>query len=86
MKCAPIPVYGLEVCTLDKRSLQSLDEILTSELPSALLVKRSVCNACCDKTTEARITQFSLLLKRFDKFNVVLGRTFNLVLFVMISL
>jgi len=25
MKCVPILVYGLEVCALDKRSLQSLD-------------------------------------------------------------
>ena len=65
IKCVPILAYGLEVCALDKRSLESLD--FTINRFSMKVFKTSDIKVVKNCQIFFKLPS-ALLVKRFDKF------------------
>jgi len=67
MKCVPILVYGLEVCALDKRSLQSLDFTINRFFMKHFKTSDIKVVKDCQIFYNFELPS-ALLVKRFDKF------------------
>ena len=65
-KCIPILIYGLEVCALNKRSLQSLD--FTVNRFFVKLFQTSDIGIVNERQTFLVLSYSVLITKKFDKF------------------